>query len=413
MTRPRVLISAYACGPGRGSEPGIGWNTAREMAARYDVWLFTSRENRRELEAELRARPLPRLRVLFVDWPAALDWMKQTRLGFEVQHYAWQVAVYLKARALHRAVNFDVVHHVTIGRYWMPSFLTLLPVPFVWGPVGGGESVPPQLRRGLGLRGALFEVARECARWVGEHDPFVRLTARRSAVALATTEETRERMAKLGARSTAVLSQVGLSQPELERLEGCQPPQAEPVRFLSIGRLVSWKGFHLGLRAFARLGGRAEYWVIGTGPAEPELRRLADRLGISSRVRFVGMLSRDETLAALDAAHVLVHPSLHESGGMVCLEAMAAGKPVVCLDLGGPALQVTGECGVKVPVGRTDPTVAALAEAMQALADSPALREQMGAAARRRAREFDWKRRGDELSRLYVTVNDEHACHVG
>jgi glycosyltransferase involved in cell wall biosynthesis len=405
-------MSAYACGPGRGSEPGIGWNTAREMATRCDVWLFTSRENRRELEEELATRPLPHLRVLFVDWPAALDWMKQTRLGFELQHYAWQVAVYFKARALHRVVGFDIVHHVTIGRYWMPSFLTLLPVPFVWGPVGGGESVPPQFRRGLGARGALFEVTRECARWIGELDPFVRLTARRSAVALATTEETRRRMAKLGARSTAVLSQVGLSEPELERLEGGRTPDAEPVRFLSIGRLVSWKGFHLGLSAFARVGGGAEYWVIGTGPAEVELRRLAQQLGIASRVRFVGALSRDETLAALDSAHVLVHPSLHESGGMVCLEAMAAGKPVVCLDLAGPALQVTDDCGFKIPAGHPAATVEALSAAMQALAASRVLRERMGAAARGRAREFDWRRRGDELSRLYMTVNDDTACRV-
>jgi glycosyltransferase involved in cell wall biosynthesis len=184
------------------------------------------------------------------------------------------------------------------------------------------------------------------------------------------------------------------------------------VRFLSIGRLVSWKGFHLGLRAFARIGGDAEYWVIGTGPAEVELRRLAQELGVADRVRFVGGLSRDETLAALESAHVLVHPSLHESGGMVCLEAMAAGKPVVCLDLAGPALQVTDECGFKIPVGQPAATVEALSAAMQALAASRVLRERMGAAARRRAREFDWKRRGDELSRLYVTVNDGIACYA-
>src|SRR5262245_26713775 len=114
MTRRKILISAYACGPGRGSEPGIGWNTAWEMANRHEVWLLTSYENRPEIEQELAARPLPSLRVVFVDWPGWLSWMKLTRVGWELQHYTWQIAAYLKARRLHRTIGFHLVHHVTM-----------------------------------------------------------------------------------------------------------------------------------------------------------------------------------------------------------------------------------------------------------------------------------------------------------
>ncbi len=406
MTRARVLMSAYACDPDRGSEPGIGWNTAQEMATRHDVWLMTSNENRARIEQEVTSRSDMSLNVIFIDGPTWLEWVKRTRIGWELHHYVWQLVVYFEARRLHQAIGFDLVHHVTLGRYWMPVFLSMLPVPFIWGPVGGGESMPPRFWRGLGLKGAFIELKRECARWIIERDPFLWLTARRSALALATTEESRQHMATLGARSIEIVSQIGISDSELDSLSTCHFPERGPVRFISIGRLVFWKGFHLGLRAFARLGKvDAEYWIVGGGPAHASLVALAEELGVSDRVRFYGEVSRHEALAQLTQAHVLVHPSLHEAGGMVCVEAMAAGKPVICLDLGGPALQVTEDSGFKIAADAPDQAVAGLAEAMNRLVSSCELRDRMGAAARLRARDFSWRRRGDYLSQFYLAFN--------
>lgn len=410
MNRLKVLISAYACGPGRGSEPGIGWNTAREMATHHNVWLMTSSENRRQIEAELAARPMPTLSVIFIDWPGWLQWMGLTRMGFEFQHYTWQIAAYRKGRLLHREIGFDLVHHVTLGRYWTPSFLAMLPVPFVWGPVGGGESLPKAFWRGLGLKGATLELAREWGRWIGERDPFVGLTARRSALALATSEESRQCMERVGARSLHVLSHVGLPEPELRLLATWPVPPAPPVRFISIGRLVFWKGFHLGLKAFARMDQHdTEYWIVGTGSALGSLQRLARELGIADRVRFCGGMARNEALAQLKQAHVLVHPSLHESGGMVCLEAMASGKPVVCLDLGGPALQVTAATGFKIAARDPEEAVHDISQAMNALAASAELRDTMGRAGRTHANEFDWRRRGEFLNEHYIATQLSHA----
>jgi glycosyltransferase involved in cell wall biosynthesis len=371
------------------------------MATRHDVWIMTTCESRQQIEEELAARPRPSLRIIFVDWPGWLGRLTLTQVGY----YLWQIFAYFVARRWHRTIKFDLVHHVTVGRYWMPSFLAMLPVPFVWGPVGGGESVPRPFWRSLGWKGATMELVRESARWLGERDPFVGLTARRSVLALATTEESRQRIARLGARSLRVISQVGLSAPDLDLLATCPSPEG-PVRFVSIGRLHSWKGFHLGLKAFARLeSGDAEYWIIGNGPAQKTLTSLARDLGVAERVRFCGAMTRDDTLASLSQAHVLVHPSLHDSGSMVCVEAMAAGKPVICLDLGGPVLLVTSETGFKVPALAPDATVTALAEAMTRLVSSKPLRERMGAAGRLRAREFDWRARGDYLSQSYMSVH--------
>jgi glycosyltransferase involved in cell wall biosynthesis len=400
----KILLSAYSCAPERGSEPGAGWNMAREAANYHEVWVLTRSKNRPLIEAELARNPIPGLHFVYFDLPRWARWWKRGQRGLTLYYYLWQLGTYQVARRLHRKVGIDLAHHVTFGVHWRPGLLALLPVPFIWGPVGGGESAPSAFWRGFDLRGKVYETKRELARWLGEHDPFVRITARRSVRALATTEETITRLRKLDVKDVRVLPQVGLGQEDIDRLRRQEVlHELNPVRFVSIGRLLHWKGFDLGLRAFAQARlSDAEYWVIGDGPELKRLQVLAEKLGIAHRAKFWGLLSRSETLQKLGACHVLVHPSLHESGGAVCLEAMASRHPVICLDLGGPAVQVTEKTGFKIPAVDPEQAVSGLAVAMQRLGKDHELRTYMGEAARRRVAEhFNWNEKGAQIAELY------------
>src|SRR4029078_12932115 len=87
--------------------------------------------------------------------------------------------------------------------------------------------------------------------------------------------------------------------------------------------------------------------IVGDGPERANLADLVGRLGLKDRGVFWGSRPPPEPLETFAACHVLVHPTFHDSGGWVCLEAMAAGKPVICLDLGGSAELVTDRTGIK------------------------------------------------------------------
>lgn len=403
MKRLKLVMSACACEPGKGSEPGVGWNIAREMAKRHDVWVLTRANNRATIEVELARDEVPGLSFVYFDLPNWARWWKSGGRGVQLYYYLWQLGAYSVARHLHHKVGFDLAHHVTFVKYWAPSFISLLPVPFVWGPVGGGESAPKAFCEDFSLQGQRYERLREWARWLGEHDPAVRLTARRSRVALATTADTAERLRALAVREVHTLSQVGFSPQEVMELARPCAGGAVAPRFVSLGNLLHWKGFHLGLRAFAAAQlSDAEYWVIGDGPERSSLEALARSLGIADRATIWGKLPREDALDKLAQCSTLVHPSLHDSGGFACAEAMAAGKPVICLDLGGPAVQVTPETGFKVTAHYPAQAVSDMAEAMRRLAGDEGLRQRMGEAGRRRARdEFSWERKGETLSRNY------------
>jgi glycosyltransferase involved in cell wall biosynthesis len=402
----KVLISAYACRPGEGSEPGVGWNSVRELVKYHRVWVITREDNRQAIEAELATNPRPGLEFIYCELPLWVQKLNQNQRIVHLHYYFWQLKVYFVARRLHQSLSFDLVHHVTYVRYSSPSFLSLLPIPFIWGPVGGGESAPKPFWKDFSFRGKVYEILRSLARALGELDPFVHLTARRSVLARATTEDTAKRLRKLGATKVEVLSQLGLSQEEISQLTKYANYEHNSLKFISIGRLLHWKGFHLGLRAFARADlPQAEYWIVGDGPERQRLQLLAEKLGISSQVKFWNKLSRQETLDKLGECIALIHPSLHESGGLVCLEAMAAHCPVICLNLGGPAIGVTEKTGFKIAAETPEQAVFDLAEAIKKLAQDSQLRIQMGQAGQKRVEaEFAWQVKGDRLAQLYDKI---------
>jgi glycosyltransferase involved in cell wall biosynthesis len=404
----RILLSSYACEPGRGSEPGVGWNTAREIAKHHQVWVLTANAHRAKIEAELDNRPIPNLHVVYLDpfgW--VFDWSQEgKRLPIDVQlhYYLWQIWAYFIGRRLHEEIHFDLVHHVTYVKYFTPSFLAFLPIPFIWGPVGGGESAPKAFDLGISKKGLIYEFFRNTARRLGELDPFVHLTARRSRLAWATTEDTAKRLVRIGAKNVKVLTQVGLNEEELDTLNEYAAIDTPSFRLISVGRLLHWKGFHLGLQAFARanLPESAEYWIVGEGSESQFLQELAQKLQIAHRVKFLSLLPREETLQKLGESFVLIHPSLHDSGGLVCLEAMAAGCPVICLDLGGPGVQITSDVGFKISAHTPEQVVRDIAEAMSQLVRDPELRRNMGAAGQKRVRHyFSWQNKSELMIKTY------------
>ena len=403
MSRLKVLISAFACRPNEGSEAGVGWACATEVAKEHEVWVLTRGKYKDLIEDELTKNPVPNLHFVYLDAPR---WMWSTKRGggfYQFTYYAWQVGAYFRARSVCRKHKVDVIHHVSFSKFWAPSFVALLPIPFVWGPVGGGEKTPAGFWSKYSLRGKIYEILRDTATWLGERDPFVRLTARRAAASFATTRESATRMRRLGARDVEVYPAIGIVNGDLDYIDRIVGTNGVGSRFISMGRMLHWKGFDLGIEAFARANiPDAEYWIIGDGSELERLKRLAAGLGVADRVKFLGKLDHDATLAKLGECDVLVHPSLHESGGLVCLEGMAARRPILCLDVGGPAVQVSDDAGIKVPASGREQTIDHIAEAMTRLAADTSLRRSLGDAGRKRVESrYLWPHKGEFYNSVY------------
>jgi glycosyltransferase involved in cell wall biosynthesis len=395
--RRRVLLSAYACEPGKGSEPGLGWNWAVALPRLgYDVTVLTRANNRAVLEPAIATlRPEDRPTLAAFDLPDRLAWWKRGQRGVRLYFLLWQWGAYDLARRLHAERPFDLVHHVTFAGVRQPSFLGRLGVPFVFGPVAGGERTPPSLLAGLGFRGRVAEAARGLGGRLVRVDPLMARTFASAARVYVTSPETLALLPSRAQGKARVRLAIGLG--ENDRPPPAPEPREGPLRLLFAGRLVAWKGLHLALAALARHG-RGTLTVVGDGPMAEPWRRLAARLGVGDRVMWAGSRSRAELFGRYAEHDALLFPSLHDSGGMVVLEALAAGLPVVCLDLGGPGAIVSGTCGRVVATGGRDEAavVAGLAAALDELAD-PRLRRGLAAGARARAEAFAFEARARAL----------------
>ena len=416
--RLKVLISSFACAPGYGSEPSIGWDFSRQMARRHDVWVLVYEGFRAEIEAELAESPIDGLHFLYYALPfehSSYTKGRRRRSGLNEQfHYhAWQIGAARVARALHAKVGFDLTHHLTYAKYWAPSAVADLGIPFIWGPMGGGESTPLSFYSNFRVKGLAYELARVTLRAVLSREPHVRCTARLASLAFGTTEESRAAMERRGAKSVRVRPAIALHGEEADALWSAPISASGPLRLYSIGRLLGFKGFDLGLRAFAAALARdhegvldgARYEIIGDGMERKRLEGIADGLGISDHVLFAGKLPLEEVHNRLRSGHVLLHPSLHESGGGVCLEAMAAGCPVLCFAIGGPNALVVSGAGVRIPATSPAQAVEDFANAIVALAADPERRCRMGEAGRAHvATNHIWVRRVESMEAHYREV---------
>ena len=404
----KILLSAYSCGPGRGSEPGVGWYAALALSSYAEVHVLTTHEFKADIERLMEKGVLPTtMHFHFFDIILG-TWVWRNPTGFRVRlHYwLWQQCATRYVKKLHEREKFDSAQHVTFVRYWSRSCLADAGIPYIFGPVGGAEYVPRSLLPGFSAKGRLFELLRNGIRAFSEQLPAVRRTIRNARFVLATTDLSARRIKRIRGIQEGVLTcgESALTEQERRAL-GCQHVKHAGVVFCGLGRLVPLKRYDLAVKAFARAnipGSRLR--LIGGGEEEATLHRLAESLDVGNRVEITGFISRTKALRELASCDVLLHPSTHDSGGWACVEGLAAGLPVICLDWGGPGAQVTAETGFRIPVDDEEAVVKGMADAMRQLS-APSIRTRMSARCKETVKtRFSWTAKAERFVELHRSI---------
>jgi len=198
--RPRVLLSAYACSPERGSESAVGWNRAVQSARHFDTWVICERHWCEAAVGRHRQRhgEIPGLHFEFLPQKPWERKIGQIPGAWYLVYNLWQRRAYRVARRLHARIGFDLVHHLTCCGFREPGYLWKLDVPFVWGPVGGTQNYPWRFLPAAGACGALSEAARNVLNNLQlRRSPRVRRAARKAAVLLAANSSNQRDMARV------------------------------------------------------------------------------------------------------------------------------------------------------------------------------------------------------------------------
>ena len=295
----RILLSAYACDPDAGTEPGNGWNWAWHLASvGHDVWVLTGSNAGDRLRERSRGRP--NLHFVEVAPSTMGDRVLRGAPAGHFRYVTWLRRSFRVARRLERSIRFDLVHHVTFGSLVWGSPLRRLPPPLVFGPVGGGQVAPRSLAPYLPRFAWLEAFRRAVLRPAMRLNPLAVRTLRDAAAVFVTNRDT-ERLARACGASRVFLAGDSSVPPGMNGAAAPNERHEEgPIRILWVGRLRHNKGLPLALDALSCV---ADADAVGmrrrrrrsTGRRRPHVDR-ASRAARSSQVGGVGSVARGRPL---------------------------------------------------------------------------------------------------------------------
>ncbi|MFW6140802.1 MAG: glycosyltransferase family 4 protein [Acidobacteriota bacterium] len=406
----KVLVSAYAFSP---EEPMpfstgddlLGWELAQQISQKYDVWILTQSHNRDAVMTEMAKGALEGAKVIFIN-PSRLKKIL-CKLGMEKTfcYYRWQIKAWRQAKYLHKKVKYDLVHHITLGEDWAPSFMgAFLSVPFVWGPLKGGHQVPESILKEFEFFIRFSERWKAASRCLGRRLwPRTRCIKKAKAI-LVSSQETRQKIPIKYHEKVHYFPKTGIHKKEIGPVPKKKQNQKEFV-VLTLNRSHRFKETECAVRAFhlfSKENQNTVLEIIEGGKKKENLEDLIKQLDLKYRVKIKSCDSRKELLGLMKKCDVFLCSSFSDEEGGPVAAAMAQGKPVVGIDTAGSGFHIQKEWGIKIKPATREMVVNGLALALEKIYKNEPLRLKLGKAGRKRAKDtYVWDELGKRIKEIY------------
>lgn len=399
----KVLLVAYACEPGKGSEPGVGWNWAVELSKYINVTVLTRANNKSSIENALKTTKKENLSFIYYDISFLSKIKKKIPLGIQIYYSIWQLFSCLYVKRKFKS-NFNIVHHLTFNTISIPSFGWLVSKNFIWGPVGGGQAVSLKFIRHFD-NNIVFELIRTFLVSLSKYNLFIIACSYFSSRIIVINGETESRiwykkkiirMLETGVKANSIIE---------KKINSTD----KRCTLLWIGNFEGHKAPLLFLNSLPYLDDGKDVLLVGKGSLKKKIIMKCDSIKNSS-IKIIEHVEYDQILSIYKKADIFVFTSLRDSSGNVVLEAMSQGLPIIAFDHQGVHDILTDECAIKIPVSNYKEMVKNLASAIEKLADNRELRFEMGKASIQRIRDnYLWEDKAKRMVDIYEEVLNENS----
>jgi glycosyltransferase involved in cell wall biosynthesis len=404
LRKHKILISAYACSPYKGSEPGVGWNFVKYLSQHHELHIITESKFQEDIEKYFIEYPAEK--ELFNFYYIIKNRHKKLRKIWPPSYYwfykQWQKKALRLAYELDAEYNFDVIHHVNMGGYREPGYLYKMNKPFVWGPIGGLQITPWKMLPSMGIYGGLYYFSRNLINLWQMHFKYrVRQCAKRSDAIIATTKDDNECIKTVWKRNSVLIPEVGLL-----TIKNKITPVArnEKLKICWSGVHIPRKSLNLLLESLKLINvAEIELHVIGAGECTKKWMNLAKKNKLIN-IKWHGLVQRNEAVNIMKTCHLFCITSLSDETSSVLLEALSLALPVIALDHCGFSNVITDECGIKIPIHSKKQVVTDFAEAIDFLFENEDVRMSLAHGALRRAQDFTWEKKAAMINEIYDGV---------
>ena len=342
------LISAYSVNPYKGSEDSIGWNWVLQYEKNYKegdrIILLTKKFNEKDTRRGLKEFNIQHVELVIVDVPDALNWFREKHSAFHHMYYIlWQHWAWLWVK--HSGIHFDVIHHVTMNDYRIPSEMYKAKgAKVIWGPMGGAQVTPRPLK--VYEKNQLVASFREFVNRSCSWNPFYKKALRSYYKIYCINNETQKQISRIVGKDVPLMPELALRD-EYKNLP-IRKGNNDILKIVFVGRLIGKKGIAFLVDALSLMPTDMnwELLIFGDGDDHALIEKQIADSGIGKNVKLMGNRTLNQIAEAYQQADVFVLPSLRETSGNVLLEAMAYAVPIVAFDTSFCRLLKEVDCGV-------------------------------------------------------------------
>ena len=342
------LISAYSVNPYKGSEDSIGWNWVLQYEKNYKegdrIILLTKKFNEKDTRRGLKEFNIQHVELVTVDVPNALNWFREKHSAFHHMYYIlWQHWAWLWVK--HSGIRFDVIHHVTMNDYRIPSELYKAKgAKVIWGPMGGAQVTPRPLK--VYEKNQLVASFREFVNKSCSWNPFYKKALRSYYKIYCINNETQKQISRIVGKDVPLMPELALRD-EYKNLP-IRNGNNDIFKIVFVGRLIGKKGIAFLIDALSLMPTDMnwELLIFGDGDDRGLIEKQIADSDIGKNVKLMGNRPLNQIAEAYQQADVFVLPSLRETSGNVLLEAMAYAVPIVAFDTSFCRLLKEVDCGV-------------------------------------------------------------------
>ena len=403
----RILVSAYACEPLKGSEQGVGWNWVLQMAKNNYIHIITRANNRNIIEANLPKEISKNITFHYYDTNNFIKGLKNKAKGLYSYYFFWQLGIIPLIMKLKAKEKFDYSMHLTMGSIWMPTFLPFFKIPFIWGPVGGGEGIPKTFLSSLPVKQRVVQTLRYFLKYLNYLNPLFIYTCIKAHLIITRTNNTLDFIPKIFRHKSKVFLETSMED-EIFRIQK-NINFSKEIQLVTTGRLVPIKNVITIIKALTFIPKRykIKLTIIGSGNENERICNEIVKAKISNKINFIEETTREDVLSILSESDIYLFPSLREGGSWALMEAMVIGLPVICLNWSGMEIITNEQSAIRLPVSNPDQMPKDMADAICKLIDNPKLMERMGKAGRERIKNvFNWDAKGAFMENLFNDLDN-------
>ena len=405
----KILINAYACSPGMGSEPGMAWNWVSNLAKFCELYIITEGEFREKIEEVLPTLEQGKNMHFYYN-PVSEEIRKmcwnQGDWRFYKYYREWQWKTYLMAKEICFSEHIDMLHQLNMIGFREPGYLWKLSqengVPFVWGPVDAKDKFPVAYLDGASIKTKLFMRLKNFLTGIQlRYSGRVLKAAHQASVVFSASSNSQHSFKKYMRIDSPLLNETGCY---VQEHPVTDKSQKETFDVLWVGKMDFRKQLALALQTMTSIGNNKFRLHIVGGGDSVFYQQMAEGLGIADQCVWHGAVSHDEVQKLMQASDVFFFTSVAEGTPHVVLEAIGNNLPVVCFDTCGQGDAVNDKVGRKVNLSNPAQSAADFAKLLNDLEHDRNLLKQLSENCKQRQTELSWEEKAKTMVGWYEKV---------